>query len=57
MTSEERVKLLEILSLRVLAEKRCKGDYTDTSWVLDYLSHYQTDEVLIAKLLGVDNDK
>ena len=57
MTEEERVKLLEILCDRVLAERRCKGDYTDTSWVLDYLSAYQADEVLIAKVLGVDNDK
>jgi hypothetical protein len=55
MTKEERVKLLEILCERVLAEKRCRGDYTDTSWVLDYLSHYQADEILIAKVLGVDD--
>ena len=55
MTPEERVKLLEILCDRVLAERRCKGDYSNTEWVLDYLSAYQADEILIAKVLGVDD--
>jgi hypothetical protein len=52
MTEEERVKALEMVSAKLLTPKYVTDAYLD--WVKEYLAPNQTDEQLIAKLLGVD---
>lgn len=52
MTEEERIKVLDIISVKMRTPQYVTDTYLD--WVKEYLAPNQTDEQLIAKLLGVD---